>query len=160
MTKPVQFISFGFRPLDDPAIMTTRQIDPRRFFWEETSQAGRHELENIFKNYQNEITRLLLQKAYLNDPFVPEILIHKTRKLLENPQEFALYNIEELISLSKKHQGFVTKKYSVRKGSYKDIVGTYHEAPRFGIVQMQRGGQKQHPTQLQFNLQAGYFYKI
>ena len=33
-------------------------------------------------------------------------------------------------------------------------------APRFGIVQMQRGGQAQHPEQLQFNLQAGYFYKI
>tara|TARA_R100000808_G_scaffold23266_1_gene51440 strand:- start:49 stop:249 length:201 start_codon:yes stop_codon:yes gene_type:complete len=35
----------------------------------------------------------------------------------------------------------------------------FHEAPRFGIIQMQRGGQKQHPTQLQFNLEAGYFYK-
>jgi len=25
---------------------------------------------------------------------------------------------------------------------------------------MQRGGQAQHPEQLQFNLQAGYFYNI
>lgn len=50
--------------------------------------------------------------------------------------------------------------YAVRKGTYKDPLGVQHEAPRFGIVQMQRGGQKQHPTQLQFNLKAGYFYKI
>lgn len=35
-----------------------------------------------------------------------------------------------------------------------------HKAPKFGVVQMQRGGQKQHPTQLQFNLKAGYFYAL
>ena len=54
----------------------------------------------------------------------------------------------------------IKKGYSVRKGQYRDPEGAEHEAPRFGIVQMQRGGQKQHPTQLQFNLKAGYFYCI
>ena len=58
------------------------------------------------------------------------------------------------------YSGFSHKEYSVRKGSFKDPEGVKHQAPRFGIIQMQRGGQKQHPTQLQFNLQAGYFYKI
>ena len=150
----------GYRPLDDPAVLSAREIDPRRFFWEETYQKGRLELESIFTDRQDDITRLLLQKAYLNDPFTPEILLHKTKRMLENPQEYALYSIEELIVLSRRYKGFEKKKYSVRKGQYKDPPGVSHEAPRFGIVQMQRGGQKQHPTQLQFNLEAGYFYKI
>ena len=150
----------GYRPQDNPTVLVKRNTDPRRFFWEETSRKGRLELESIFSTHQDVITRLLLQKAYLNDPFTPEILLHKTKKLSKNPQEYALYSIEELIMLSRKHKGFEKKKYSVKKGQYKDPCGVFHEAPRFGVVQMQRGGQKQHPTQLQFNLEAGYFYKI
>jgi hypothetical protein len=65
-----------------------------------------------------------------------------------------------LVELSYNYCKFEKKKYSVRKGSYKDPEGVQHDAPRFGIVQMQRGGQTQHPEQLQFNLQAGYFYNI
>ena len=30
---------------------------------------------------QDDVTRLLLQKAYLNDPFPPEIILHKTKKV-------------------------------------------------------------------------------
>lgn len=150
----------GFRPMDDESI-NNRIIDPRRFFWEEINNIGRNELELIFSEKQSEITKLLLQKAYLNDPFVPEILLHKTKKKEEGlEQEFALYTIDELIKLSREHSGFNKKKYRVRKGSYKDPEGVEHEAPRFGIVQIQRGGQAQHPTQLQFNLKAGYFYHI
>ena len=151
---------FGYRPIDDDSI-TNRRTDPRRFFWEEINQKGKKELEKIFIDYQDKITRLLLQKAYLNDPFIPELLLHKTKKKEEGlDQEYALYSIDELIYLSKLHSGFNKKNYRVRKGSYKDPEGVEHEAPRFGIVQMQRGGQTQHPTQLQFNLQAGYFYHI
>lgn len=150
----------GYRPQDDEQLLANRKTDPRRFFWEEISETGRKEVEKIFTNQQDEITRLLLQKAYLDDPFIPEIIIHKTKKLPSDPQEFALYSVEDLISLSGKYQGFGKKMYAVRKGTYKDPPGVQHEAPRFGIVQMQRGGQKQHPTQLQFNLKAGYFYKI
>ncbi len=150
----------GFRPQDDQKILLKRKTDPRRFFWEETFQKGRIEFEYIFTTYQDKITRLLLQKAYLDDPFTPEIILHKTKKLENDPQEFALYSIDDLILLSKKYRGFEKKKYSVKKGQYKDPSGIYHEAPRFGIVQMQRGGQKQHPAQLQFNLEAGYFYKM
>jgi hypothetical protein len=150
----------GHRPLDDPKSLAGRKTDPRRFFWEETFSSGRKELEIIFANRQDEITRLLLQKAYLNDSFTPEILLHKTKLLPQNPQEFALYSIEGLITLSRNYRGFEKKEYSVKKGQYKDPHGISHEAPRFGVVQMQRGGQKQHPTQLQFNLEAGYFYKI
>lgn len=150
----------GFRPSDDNTIIN-RLTDPRRFFWEEINPEGKNELEQIFTNFQDKITRLLLQKAYLNDPFIPELLLHKTKRKEEGlEQEYALYSIDELIVLSKSYSGFNKKNYRVRKGSYKDPEGIEHEAPRFGIVQMQRGGQAQHPTQLQFNLQAGYFYHI
>lgn len=151
----------GFAPRDNPADLVGRLTDPRRYFWEEINENGRIELENIFVERQAEITRLLLQKAYINDPFAPDLILHLTRKMpLGQPQEFALYSIDELIQLSCKYAGFEKRKYSVRKGSHKDPVGVQHDAPRFGIVQMQRGGQAQHPEQLQFNLQAGYFYNI
>lgn len=151
----------GFRPLDDPKHLIKRVSDPRRYFWEEINESGRLELENIFTKKQREITKLLLQKAYINDPFSPEILIHKTKKMnCGELQEYALYTIDELINLSCNFSSFEKKKYSVNKGTYKDPKGVMHDAPRFGIVQMQRGGQSQHPEQLQFNLQAGYFYNI
>ncbi|MGV3769348.1 MAG: hypothetical protein ACO1NM_04900 [Sphingobium phenoxybenzoativorans] len=151
----------GFRPLDSEGAMVGRQSDPRRYFWEEIDPTGRLEWEGIFSNYQDDITRLMLQKAYIDDPFVPDFLLHKT-KLSEDwvTTEVAIYSIDELILHSHIYGGFSTKSYSVRKGSFKDPVGVSHLAPRFGIVQMQRGGQAQHPEQLQFNLEAGYFYKI
>ena len=150
----------GFRPMDDTEKLKERKVDPRRYFWEELEIMGKNELEQIFTRFQDKITKLLLQKAYLNDPFTPQLLIHKTKKIDTGDQEFALYTIDELVRLSREYAGFEKKKYSVRNGSYIDPAGILHEAPRFGIVQMQRGGQKQHPTQLQFNLQAGYFYNI
>ena len=151
----------GFRPLDTPELVAGRQTDPRRFFWEEITNAGKQEWEGIFAEGQDAVTRLLLQKAYLDDPFAPDFLLHKT-KLAESWEttELALYSIDELVELSRNYAGFVLKPYSVRKGSYRDPAGVSHDAPRFGVVQMQRGGQAQHPTQLQFNLEAGYFYKI
>ena len=151
----------GSRPADQPLLLASRVTDPRRFFWEEIDAAAREEWENIFLTCQDKITLLLLQKAYIDDPFIPEFLIHKTRKSVSWHQtEVAIYHLEELVSLSKNYRGYETKPYSVRKGSYKDPVGHVHLAPRFGIVQMQRGGQAQHPEQLQFNLEAGYFYKL
>lgn len=151
----------GFRPSDNAELLVGRQSDPRRFFWEEIDADGRAEWENLFSNRQDEITRLLLQKAYLEDPFQPDFLLHKTKKA-ENWEktEAAIYTIDEIVAHSGSYAGFVLKPYSVRKGSYKDPPGVKHLAPRFGIVQMQRGGQAQHPEQLQFNLEAGYFYKI
>ena len=131
----------GFRPEDDPPPMMVRETDPRRYFWEEIDSAGRKEWEAIFKEKQDEITRLLLQKAYLNDPFIPEFLIHKTRLAASwNATEVAIYTIDELIHLSRKYGGFWVRPYRVNKGSYCDPEGVEHQAPRFGIVQMQRGG--------------------
>lgn len=150
----------GFRPIDNPQSMNRRKTDSRRYYWEEIDAVGKNELERIFSTKQNEITKLLLQKAYLNDPYSPDLLIHKTKRIENGDQEFALYSVDELITLSRKYSGFKKRMYSVTKGQHKDPTGIKHEAPRFGIVQMQRGGQKQHPTQLQFNLKAGYFYKI
>lgn len=151
----------GFRPLDEPAKLKDRLFDNRRYFWEEIDKEGREEWEAIFSQCQDDVSRLLFQKAYLEDPFSPEYLLHKTKASdgWENT-EVAIYSIDEIISLSRNYRGFYTKPYSVKKGSFKDPVGVQHLAPRFGIIQMQRGGQKQHPTQLQFNLEAGYFYKI
>lgn len=151
----------GFRPTDRPGACTNRSTDPRRFFWEEIDSQGRVEWERLFADHQDAISLLLFQKAYLDDPFVPEYLLHKTRRSDSlNQTEVAIYSISELVALSRAYQSFTTREYSVRKGSYKDPPGVYHLAPRFGIIQMQRGGQKQHPEQLQFNLEAGYFYNI
>ena len=152
----------GFRPMDDINIKN-RIIDQRRFFWEEINEVGKLELEKLFTEKQKEISKLLFQKAYKNDPFIPELLLHKTKLKEEGlEQEYALYTIDELVDLSYKYGGFNKEKYRVKTGSGKEpiVMGNTHEAPRFGIIQMQRGGQTQHPTQLQFNLKAGYFYHI
>ena len=151
----------GFCPSDNPSVVRHRLTDPRRYFWEEINTQGRGEWERILSDKQDDISRLLFQKAYMNDPFVPEYVLHKTKKAVSwNKTEVAIYSVNELVELSRRYQGFTTKSYSVKKGSYKDPAGVTHLAPRFGVIQMQRGGQKQHPEQLQFNLEAGYFYKI
>ena len=151
----------GFRPQDNASLLIGRKIDPRRFFWEEINKQGRSELEKLFTEKQDEITLLLFQKAYLDDPFAPDFVLHKTKRAESwGKTETALYTVDEIVMLSRRYNGFNLKPYSVRKGRYKDPLGITHLAPRFGIVQMQRGGQKQHPNQLQFNLGAGYFYKI
>ena len=151
----------GYRPLDVKDTLENRQSDPRRYFWEEINADGRSEWEQILNTEQDSITKLLMQKAYLDDPFSPELLLHKTKRAETwGTTEVAIYSIDELIQHSREYGGFSLKPYSVRKGSYKDPIGVKHLAPRFGIVQMQRGGQAQHPEQLQFNLEAGYFYKI
>ncbi len=150
----------GFRPLDD-FDCSNRIPTPERYFWEEIDSKGKAEWEELFKNHQDDITRLLLQKAYLNDPFPPEIILHKTKKATSfNNQEIAVFSMDQFIELSKKYSPFGYSNYRVKKGRHKEPEGISHQAPRFGVVQMQRGGQKQHPTQLQFNLKAGYFYDL
>lgn len=150
----------GFRPIDAPDGIKERKSDPNRWFFEELPKTAKEEIIILFTKYQDEITRILLQKAYLNDPFYPEFLLHQTKLFTNYDQcEIALFQLDELIELSSKYNSFWTKPYIVRKGSYKGDLAV-HEAPRFGFIQFQRGGQKQHPTQLQFNLEAGYFYKL
>ena len=150
----------GYRPLDD-FDCSERVSTPDRYFWEEIDPRGKVEWENIFKKKQDDITRLLLQKAYTNDPFPPEIILHKTRKSESiEEEEIAVFTMDQFIELSHKYSPFTYNLYRVKKGSHKEPEGISHQAPRFGVVQMQRGGQKQHPTQLQFNLKAGYFYEL
>lgn len=149
----------GFNPIDDK--IKNRKIDPRRYFWEEIESNGKNFWESIFENHQKQISEILFKYAYKADNFAPEYLIHKTKKSESFiASENAIYNIDELILKSMNYKKFYKKNYRVKKGTYKEGENINHEAPRFGIIQMQRGGQKQHPTQLQFNLQAGYFYKI
>ena len=151
----------GYCPRDDPDTLADRAVDPRRYFWEETYAPGRLELEDLLSERQDTISRLLLQTAYLEDPFVPDYLLHKTKRAPSwDRTEVAVYTMDELIAHSSDYAGFHLRPYSVRKGSHRDPPGVTHMAPRFGIIQMQRGGQAQHPEQLQFNLEAGYFYKI
>jgi hypothetical protein len=150
----------GYRPLDTPEKLVNRKSDPERYFWEELPEKGRKDLEEVFSHYQNEITRLLLQKAYNADPYPPEFILHQTVAYTDiHKCPMALFTVEELIQLSRNYHGFHKKPYYVKKGRFKGDPHE-HQAPRFGFVQFQRGGQKQHPTQLQFNLQAGYFNKI
>jgi hypothetical protein len=151
----------GFRPVDAKDFdAAQRQTDPDRWFWEELPKAGRGEWERLFSEKQNEISKILLQKAYLSDPFAPEFLLHQTVATSNlDDMEVALFRIDELIKHSSLVGGFSTRPYKIRKGRFKNDPAE-HLAPRFGFIQMQRGGQKQHPTQLQFNLQAGYFYKL
>lgn len=151
----------GFRPLDTLKNVRERKCDPRRWFWEELPQAGKRALEQLFRTHQDEITRFLLQKAYRGDQFIPEFLLHKTKKPKpKSPVETAIYPIETLLTLSREYKGFEKTPYRVKKGSYPDPPGIQHEAPRFGVVQFQRLGNQQNATELQFNLKAGYFYYL
>ena len=152
----------GFRPSDllSKEELSKRTSEDRRYFWEELDESVKKEWETIFKKHQNDISDLLFRKAYKNDPFPPEFLIHQTIKYEDyNNCQFAIFTIEEIIVESAKYCGFVLVPYQIKKGTYKNDNAT-HYAPRFGFIQFQRGGQKQHPTQLQFNLKAGYFNHI
>jgi len=146
----------GYRPMDK-IDTSSRLSDPERWFFEELPDKGRKELIYMFTDYQADITHILLKLAYLDDPHPPDYLLHLAVQV-ENidKADLAIFSIEELIYFSNNYGGFSTKEYQIRKGRFKDDPNT-HLAPRFGFIQFQRGGQKQHPTQLQFNLMAGYF---
>lgn len=149
----------GFRPIDMVDV-SKRKSDPDRWFWEELPIKEKNELEKMFSEKQNNISEVLLKKAYPNDPFPPDYVFHQTRKFENIDQvEAAIFSISRLLKLSKKYLGFDLRPYTVKKGRFRGDPNI-HMAPRFGIIQMQRGGQKQHPTQLQFNLKAGYFYHL
>ena len=70
----------GYRPLDK-GDCSDRIYTPERYFWEEINAEGRAEWEELFANYQDDITRLLLQKGYKDDPFPPEVILHKTKNI-------------------------------------------------------------------------------
>lgn len=150
----------GSSPIDHN-IHLTRQIDHRRYFWEELDITASQEWQSIFNNYNADIARILLQKAYSNEPYPPEFLLHKTRRTSGN-QEIAIFEIADLIVRSFQYQNFATSLYRVKKGTFKEpkILGDTHQAPSFGIFQMQRLGNTQNAHQLQFNLKAGYFYYV
>lgn len=149
----------GYRPIDilDKSKLEKRLSDPRRYYWEELPKEAKSEWENIFSKWQDKITLLLFQKAYKDDPYPPEFLLHQTVKYDDfNHCPTAIFKMDEIVRRSHEYRGYYLKNYSIHKGTYKNDPAV-HEAPRFGFIQFQRGGQKQHPTQLQFNLMAGYF---
>ncbi|MFZ4434573.1 MAG: hypothetical protein ACOYOQ_15380 [Microthrixaceae bacterium] len=146
----------GLRPVDQGAV-DKRLADPDRWFWEELPSQGRAELENLFTDRQDDVTRVLLSYAYIDDPLPPTYILHQRFRASDESQvPMAIYSVDQFVEYSSAHGGFSTREYTVNKGRYKNDPGI-HLAPRFGFVQMQRGGQAQHPTQLQFNLKAGYF---
>ena len=143
----------GFTPLDLRMKTTSRD----RFYWEELNLKSQQWWSQFITTYQSEITSFLLQYAYESDPIPPTFIVHqRTKALVKDNVPLAIYQMEEFIEFSKQSGGFNTKPYRVLKGSSKNP-NKWHEAPRFGFIQFQRGGQRQHPTQLQFNLKAGYF---
>lgn len=149
----------GKRPIDllPESELSRRPSDPRRFYWEELPTQSQEDWKEIFSTFQDEITLLLFQKAYKEDPYPPDYLLHQTIKYDDfNNCEVALFSMPEIVELSKTHCGYVLSEYKIHKGTFKND-DSIHLAPRFGFIQFQRGGQKQHPTQLQFNLKAGYF---
>lgn len=104
------------------------------------------------------VADLLSMLAYF---FSTVLLFHKTKRASSfDNQEIAVFTMDQFIKLSKEYSPFSYIYYRVKKGRHKEPEGVSHQATRFGVVQMQRGGQKQHPTQLQFNLKAGYFYDL
>lgn len=150
----------GYRPADQAGALTGRISDPDRWFWEELPHASRAEWEVILTQQQRHVSTILLQKAYAGDPFAPSYLLHQTVKFSDIQQcPMAIFSIEELLDYTCKVGGFSTKQYCIRKGRFKHDTNP-HLAPRFGFIQFQRAGNKQHPTQLQFNLQAAYFNKL
>jgi hypothetical protein len=149
----------GYRPMDlcSKESLRKRKSDPERHFWEELPINGKRELEKLFAENQKLITAILLQKAYPNDPYPPEYIMHQRCRCSEiNEFPLAIFRIDELIDFSSKYAGFYKKTYQVHKGRYKNDPNT-HEAPRFGFIQFQRFGNVQNATELQFNLKAGYF---
>lgn len=149
----------GYRPCDGRRTPSSRLADPTRWFWEELPKAGRSDWELLISDRQAEVTESLIRYAYSDDAVPPDYLLHqRTAATSESAYPLALYSIGEFVMYSCRFSGFATKPYRIRKGRFKADPAT-HFAPRFGFVQFQRGGQKQHPTQLQFNLQAGYFNK-
>lgn len=151
--------NIGYRPLDveNSTFLNNRKGDPNRYYWEELPTSALAEWKNIFEEYQDKITLLLFQKAYKNDPYPPEYLFHKTGKCEDlNFCRSAIFTMNEIVELSHMFSPYSVRKYYIKKGPYKGDPAP-HMAPFFGFIQFQRGGQKQHPTQLQFNLKAGYF---
>lgn len=146
----------GYRPVDQVDVIH-RLSDPERWFFEELPRKAREEVSATLGEYQRQVTRILLQLAYPQDPIPPEFLMHITVKPIDiDRSDLALFTIDELVEFSSRFAGFHVREYVIRKGRFKGDPAV-HVAPRFGYIQFQRGGQKQHPTQLQFNLMAGYF---
>lgn len=151
----------GYRPLDllSEQELKLRISDPNRYYWEELSERAQGDWKQIIEEHQDQISMLLFQKAYKDDPYPPDYLLHQTVKYLDFDHcETAIFSMDEIVACSHAHCGYVLSTYKVRKGSYRTDIE--HLAPRFGFIQFQRGGQRQHPTQLQFNLKAGYFRHI
>ena len=150
----------GFRPTDMNISDTTKRVNPERWFWEELPNDAQLEWADLLTTHQREITHLLLSKGYKDDPFPPSFVLHQTRRFESwEKAEVAIFTVDELVEFSCRAGGFSTTPYFVRKGRFQDA-GVVHQAPRFGFVQFQRLGNKQNATQLQFNLQAGYFYRL
>lgn len=147
----------GYRPMDAGDTGSTRESDPSRWYWEELSPEPRESWERLFTVSNETISRVLLQKAYKDDPIEPSFLLHlRHGEGFPTKPALAIYSIDEFVRYNRLYGGFKAREYQIRKGRFKNDP-SIHLAPRFGVIQFQRGGQKQHPTQLQFNLKAGYF---
>lgn len=152
----------NYRPIDlmSSIELEKRISDPNRYYWEELPSTARENWADIFNIYQDKISMILFQKAYKDDPYTPQYLLHQTSRYEDFEQcPLAIFSMAEIVECSKNYSNFNLADYIIHKGRYKND-NNIHQAPRFGFIQFQRGGQKQHPTQLQFNLKAGYFKSV
>ena len=148
----------GFRP-SDAGGRADRLVDTRRWFWEEMPAAAFDEWGRILGDNQPLVTDTLLRAAYPGDPIPPDYLMHQRYGVvpgMEGRTPLAIFRIEQLVRYSCGAKGVEMRPYRIHKGSFKDDPNE-HMGPRFGFIQMQRFGNRQHPTELQFNLEADYF---
>jgi hypothetical protein len=89
----------------------------------------------------------------------PDYLLHQRYGVepgMAGRTPLAIFRMEQLVRYSCGYAGVEMRPYRIHKGTYKDDPEE-HMGPRFGFIQMQRLGNHQHPTELQFNLEADYF---
>jgi len=77
----------GYRPLDllSEEDLNHRISDPNRYYWEEMSEQAQDDWKMIFEEQQDHISMLLFQKAYKDDPYPPEYLLHQTVQYTDLP---------------------------------------------------------------------------
>jgi serine/threonine protein kinase len=138
----------GYRPIDTVQLKNSRTGRTDRWFWEELPALKKAALKQLIVQNQRAIALALFKLAYVDDPYAPSVLLHQIHKPRSpDAVDVAIYQIDDLIDRSLRYKGFELRPYRYRNAT--------HLAPRF-----QRFGPRQNHSQLQFNLQAGYFNKL
>ena len=138
---------YGFRPLDQNI---RRGTIKKGIFWEEINKDGKNFGKNCLK-INKEITEILFRKGYSDDPYEPDYLLHKTRKVDENErEEYAIFSIDQLIKMSIDYQGFIKNKYQVKKDHIKILKISFMKHQDLGLFRCKEV--VKNSIQLNYNL--------